>query len=383
MSSSSRFDVLDSFRGICALCVVVFHMHFLGSFTELSFFRNSDLFVDFFFVLSGFVLAHAYGSKKDLQFYSFLISRIFRLFPLHVVLLAVFIVLEFGKLAAFRFGLEFNSAPFSGVSAPSEIIPNLLLIQSWTRLTEDQSFNYPAWSISVEFYIYIIFAATIMYFYRYRRESWVALSLASFAMLAFGHGFFTEASLRGIACFFAGSISYALYRQIEAKAMFAPVIYTVLEVFFIAFIVLIVSGGIEFKRIIISFVFCLSTILFALERGVLSTAFKLSPFKYIGRLSYSIYLTHAAILFCVISAGMVVGKIFGVNLAPMVDGVRDIDLGGGLASSLGAVSVLVLVVIVSSFTYRFIEVPGQRMGRKLIERRSARRKSALVSGSDV
>lgn len=383
MSSSSRFDVLDSFRGICALCVVVFHMHFLGSFTELSFFRSSDLFVDFFFVLSGFVLAHAYGLKKDLQFYSFLISRIFRLFPLHVVLLAVFIVLEFGKLAASRFGLEFNSAPFSGASAPSEIIPNLLLIQSWTRLTDDQSFNYPAWSISVEFYIYIIFAATIMYLYRYRRESWVALSLASFVMLAFWPGLFTEASLRGIACFFAGSISYALYRKIEAKAMFKPVIYTFLEVFFIAVIILMVSGGIEFKNFIISFVFCISTILFALERGALSTVFKLSPFKYIGRLSYSIYLTHAAILFCVISAGMISGKIFGVNLAPMVDGVRNIDLGGGLASSLGAVSVLALVVIVSSFTYRFIEVPGQRMGRKFIERRSARRKSALVSGGDV
>lgn len=383
MGKVIRFDVLDSFRGICALCVVVFHMHFLGSFTELSFFRSSDLFVDFFFVLSGFVLAHAYGFRKDIQFDSFLISRIFRLFPLHVVLLAVFIVLEFGKLAASRFGLEFNSAPFSGASAPSEIIPNLLLLQSWTKLTDDQSFNYPAWSISVEFYIYMIFASTIMYLYRYRRESWVALSLVSFALLAFGSGFFTEASLRGIACFFAGSISYVLYRQIEARAIFKPAIYTLLEVFFVAVIVLMISGGIEFKNFIISFVFCVSTILFALERGALSTVFKLSPFKYIGRLSYSIYLTHAAILFCVISAGMVAGKIFGVNLAPMVDGVRNIDLGGGLASSLGAVSVLVLVVIVSSFTYKFIEVPGQRIGRKLIERRSSRRKSALVSGSDV
>jgi peptidoglycan/LPS O-acetylase OafA/YrhL len=334
-------------------------------------------------VLSGFVLAHAYGSKSDFQLDSFLISRVFRLFPLHVVLLAVFIVLEFGKLTAFNFGLEFNSAPFSGVSAPSEIVPNLLLVQSWTKLTQEHSFNYPAWSISVEFFMYIIFAATIMCFCKYRLKSWMALSLASFAMLAFGPGIFTEATLRGIECFFAGSVSYALYRKIEAKTMFVPVIYTALEVFFIVFIVLIVAGSIDFNRILIGLVFCLSTILFAFERGLLSAALKLSTFKHIGALSYSIYLTHAAILFCVISACVVASQIFGVNMAPMVEGVRKIDLGGGWASTFGALTVLILVVIVSSFTYRFIEMPGQRIGRKLIASRSARRKSALLPGNDA
>ncbi len=46
-----RFEVLDSFRGLSAIFVVIFHMHYAGSITELSFFRGSSLFVEFFFVL--------------------------------------------------------------------------------------------------------------------------------------------------------------------------------------------------------------------------------------------------------------------------------------------------------------------------------------------
>ena len=67
MIMNRRFEVLDAFRGICAVAVVIFHMHLVGSITELSFFRGSSIFVEFFFVLSGFVLAHGYAYKKTLS----------------------------------------------------------------------------------------------------------------------------------------------------------------------------------------------------------------------------------------------------------------------------------------------------------------------------
>jgi len=59
-----RFEVLDSFRGIAALCIILLHLHLhSNSIVEYNFFRNSAIFVEFFFILSGFVLSHGYLNK--------------------------------------------------------------------------------------------------------------------------------------------------------------------------------------------------------------------------------------------------------------------------------------------------------------------------------
>ena len=130
-----RFTVLDSFRGICALCVVFHHFNITGSMTEWSLFRNATYMVEFFFVLSGFVLTHAY-SKREFDWNkmrSFAVSRTFRLFPLHVFMLIVFILLELIKLIAQSKGVDFNKPAFTGVNAPIQILPNLLLLRQKLR----------------------------------------------------------------------------------------------------------------------------------------------------------------------------------------------------------------------------------------------------------
>jgi hypothetical protein len=61
--ASGRFDLLDGWRGICALLVALYHLRLDGYAYDLPAVRNAYLFVDFFFVLSGFVISHAYSSK--------------------------------------------------------------------------------------------------------------------------------------------------------------------------------------------------------------------------------------------------------------------------------------------------------------------------------
>ena len=63
MKTTVRFEVLDAWRGIAALMVAVFHFNALHHAAYMPFVRNSYLFVDFFFVLSGFVIAHAYAER--------------------------------------------------------------------------------------------------------------------------------------------------------------------------------------------------------------------------------------------------------------------------------------------------------------------------------
>ena len=65
MKTTVRFEVLDAWRGIAALLVAVYHFQTMHHAAFLPFVRNSYLFVDFFFVVSGFVIAHAYAGRLE------------------------------------------------------------------------------------------------------------------------------------------------------------------------------------------------------------------------------------------------------------------------------------------------------------------------------
>jgi peptidoglycan/LPS O-acetylase OafA/YrhL len=72
-----RFDVLDGMRGIAAICVMIHHYND-------PLLHNAGLAVDLFFMLSGFVIAHAYGKRllQGMNFSQYLGARLFRLYPM-------------------------------------------------------------------------------------------------------------------------------------------------------------------------------------------------------------------------------------------------------------------------------------------------------------
>src|SRR5438034_2977454 len=61
--NQTRFVVLDGWRGVCALLVAAYHFHPNSHIHDWTFLRHGYMVVDFFFDLSGFVLAHAYRSR--------------------------------------------------------------------------------------------------------------------------------------------------------------------------------------------------------------------------------------------------------------------------------------------------------------------------------
>jgi peptidoglycan/LPS O-acetylase OafA/YrhL len=81
-SRSAKFVTLDALRGCAAIFVLTRHTRaFWGSL----FFFHSYLGVDLFFILSGFVLSHAYDAKivrRDLPIRQFVLIRLIRLYPL-------------------------------------------------------------------------------------------------------------------------------------------------------------------------------------------------------------------------------------------------------------------------------------------------------------
>ncbi|MEB0079645.1 acyltransferase [Pseudomonas sp. CCI3.2] len=369
MAQDRRFHALDSFRGLCALAVVVYHLHVVGSITELQFFSNADLFVEFFFVLSGFVITHAYGSGAPIDFRKFFILRTFRLLPLHVFMLGVFILFEFLKLLAAHKGFAFNKEPFTGQYAPSQILPNLFLIQAWTPLTENLSFNYPAWSISIEYYMYMIFAGVAFFCAAHKKLAWSAISLGAFVLLYNNAGALTEFAYKGLSCFFAGALSYGVFGVIKKNLKTNYVVYSLLEVVSLCLIVMALNSDLTQKTIVCSLLFCGVVTLFAFDAGVVSSLLKTRVFSFLGRLSYSIYLTHVVVLSGLILVFLVLEKRTGLTLAPMMGDVRYIDTGSGLLNNLLVALILLCVVGISYVTYTVIEVNGQKVGRYLINGR--------------
>ncbi|WP_456292629.1 acyltransferase family protein [Pseudomonas sp. AK106] len=371
MQDVKRFHALDSLRGICAIAVVLYHTHLVGSITEWAFFANADLFVEFFFVLSGLVMAHAYGSKRQLDFSHFLISRTFRLLPLHVFMLAVFIGLEFLKYAAYKRGFSFNQTPFTGIYAPSQILPNLLLVQSWTHLTENLSFNTASWSISIEYWTYMLFAATVLMASTLRYLLWAVIALCGFALLYRQIDVLTVYAQKGVGCFFAGALAYAFFTC--SRRWIAPGfgVLSVLEALAALAIWWVLTSELSQKVLAASAVFCLTIVVFAFDGGALSRVLKYEFFARLGRLSYSIYLTHLAILFFVILAFMVVQKKTGFDAAPMLGEIRYLDTGHAWLNNLMVLLILAVVVTISSATYHYVELRGQGAGKQLLRRRMA------------
>ncbi|MCQ8888003.1 acyltransferase [Pseudoalteromonas carrageenovora] len=359
-----RFEALDAFRGICAISVVIFHMHFVNSITELDFFRGSALFVQFFFVLSGFVLANGYSTKENMSFKTFMKARFYRIYPLHICMLIVFIVFETCKLIAYKFiGISFNGLPFTNSTAITEILPNLLLIQSWSHFTDPLSFNYPSWSISIEFYLYALLFFTIVTFKSKKNLAWLCISILAFLLIYFKSDMLVKTALKGLFCFFSGAAAYLLFNKMS-HIRFTFKFASLVEVLIFILIYLVISSNFENRHLIAPILFIFTVLFFSFEAGFISKILKIKLFQAVGKLSYSIYMTHAAILFCLTSMALIFQKVTGKSVAPMIDSQRYLNLGEPLVNNGLILITLIVIIYISRITYNNIELKGLALNKK-------------------
>lgn len=331
-----RFLTLDSLRGVCALAVALFHYPIVSDVSGNAFVRGAYLFVDFFFVLSGFVIAKAYEGRlaADGAKASFLIKRFGRIWPLHVVMLAVFVLVSASKG-------ELGDDPRHSVPA---IFSNIALIHS-LGIHHELSWNAPSWSISVEAFLYVAF----MLLAGFARRLWIygAVVLASLAILLWVSPWGMESTydfgvFRGLAGFFTGAI--------VARLRPRP-LPTLAEVVVLAGVAAFVSLG--RAQILAPFVFGVAVLVFAEGRGVVSRIAKLPPFLKLGAWSYSIYMVHTAVV------GLMWALEHPLHMAHKKGGAWLI-VSDPLWSNLMALPYLAAVIAVSAVTYTCIEAPARR-----------------------
>lgn len=374
--------MLDSWRGIAACLVALFHLDAYSHLYGVPFLRNSWLFVDFFFVLSGFVIAANYQQRllDGFGVRRFLLLRLGRLYPLHFAMLALFIAWELLKVFRRILAPELSSidpvAPFgTPQQAPNTILANLLLIQS-LHLYDFLTWNLPSWSVSTEFYTYVLFAACLVGF---RKYAWVALLLAMIGgpvlIAALGeqnmNTHYDWGIIRCIYGFAAGAISWNIHRRWNGElrkwlsGSIAEWGALGLVVFFVS------AAGATRLSIAAPYMFALSVLVFAFEAGAASAILRLRPLVFLGTISYSVYMTHVFIAERIFDAGIQLDKRWHIN--PFTH--REID-GGDVAfvgtrlwhGDIAYPVYLAMIIAMSYLTYRWIEKPAREWVRSRVRR---------------
>lgn len=368
----NRFEALDGWRGVCACCVVLFHFHGYSPIYESPLVRNSYLFVDFFFVLSGFVIALNYatrlGTWHDLR--RFLVLRLGRVYPLHVFMLFCFMAYETARLVA---GLGQPAPPetFSGQTQPLAVLSNLFLVQS-LHVHDGLTWNGPSWSISTEVWTYVVFAlVSVVLGLRVWMLALAAIAPPLALLYLSGSGMDVTYDWGLIRCIFGFALGIACYhvhrlRTRHGGPRLNPLAATVAECLIVAAVVAFVSGaGKSPWSLLAPFVFSVAVLVFAWERGAVSRFFRTAPLRWLGKLSYSIYLTH---FFVVLLLPVVVKRLVHEDLwtpMPLADGQYVLAFGrNDLEGTFFYAVVLVLTLAFSAFTYRWVETPGRDWSRR-------------------
>ncbi|WP_370112539.1 acyltransferase family protein [Bradyrhizobium sp. USDA 329] len=173
---------LDSIRGIAATSVVIHHLllmpTFLAAFPHnawinCSFFRSAWLLVDLFFVLSGMVMALSYIENDFTRFSlrEFMIRRLARVYPLHIVMLLANLVFRLLRIGLVMAGVVVAAPTVFEVNNAYSFSLNVLLLHSMGFI-DYLSWNAPSWSISVEFYTYFVFGLIVLFALRMGSLSW-------------------------------------------------------------------------------------------------------------------------------------------------------------------------------------------------------------------
>lgn len=374
-----RFLALDGWRGLAALLVALYHLAFYNHLYNLTFLRNSYLFVDFFFVLSGFVISHAYQNRlNNLQeAKGFIVLRIARLWPLHIFVLLLFIILELAKLLILNnsSGWSIDNTPFTNEYSISSIFSNIFLLQS-INAHDQLTWNYPSWSISVEFYTYLVFTAFILitkYFKRLTTPLYLILISASMLILFFDINNLNDATyhngiFRCILGFFLGSLCYKTFLLTKNIKLLFP---TLMEIAIVAgLIFFILEFGNNKYSLLSSYLFVVAVYIFAFEQGAISKLLKRKPFQNLGKWSYSIYMLHALIL-------LLVGRLFNVLEKVMNIQITETNTNNEVSQELFyllspyfmdllTALYLLILIFIASLSYKHIEKKGSLLIKRAL-----------------
>jgi peptidoglycan/LPS O-acetylase OafA/YrhL len=356
---------MTGLRGVAAILVATYHFFpdCVGATSAVGrFVGRGYLWVDLFFILSGFLMAmnyaHLFAAGWSLGgWIDFLMRRLARIYPLYLVVIVVsvgYTLLTYGALEAP------NSASAVAAQRPVQAVAaNLLMIQSWGIA---DSVNGAAWSLSTEWAAYLLFPLLLglALFGRSRLALVGGLAAAALTATTAGltasdgayhtgpldayDGRTVEPILRCLGGFLLGMLMYRLAQSRRTLAVAAHDATVALVIGLLAGGLATGAHDLAIYPLFALLVFCLYG-----NRGRIGRLLGCRPIHWLGVVSYSVYLLHT---YLVPARGPLES-----SLQTWLPG-----LWGQLATTLVIYGLLLLS---AGLTYRAIEEPGRRFLQRL------------------
>ncbi len=357
-----RYPVLDALRGLAALGVVFHHIPAAAGLSAHGWDANFGRMVDLFLVISGFVIASAYGERLAAGFplRRFLWLRWGRVWPLHAAMLLVFLA------ALMALGQARPDLRTDGILAGRQSVADLpaaLLLLNGFIPTVGEPWNHPSWSISIEMALYVAAALAWRFLGRRAAVAGLAAALLALATVSFVPGVYGVwfSIARGIAGFGLGMAVHALLQRSNVRRI-DPRVATVLELAALIALGIVLWGSGNLLPFDLAATMLVAVA--ALGRGFVSRMLIARPFQLLGELSYALYIVHIFVIGRVFDLLALVQPRLGVTIADSHLGAADTLVGPDWQANLAKIAIMGLCLAAAWPASVLIERPARVWSRR-------------------
>lgn len=339
-----RVEQLTFTRFIAAIIIVFFHygknlLVFNNSYLRFLI-EQADVCVSYFFILSGFIMIVAYKGKLEINALDFLRSRLARIYPVYFLTIILIFI-------GFIFLNEVNIY---------DLFLNVFMIQSWFP-GKALTLNLPGWSISVEFFFYVLFPFLFNSVYRKINIKVVAIFIVLFWILSqvILHFVFSKDSISVFGIGSSDLLFFPLMHLNEFLVGNLAGIYFVkrfsginknFDLEILAIVLLIVfalkfSDSLIYHNGLLAVFFVPLIILISINKGMLTTIFTNKNCVFLGEISFGVYLLQQPVWVYV--------SDYRLNKYFHLDKIEDYALSFFIR--------LTILLLIAAFCYSFFELP--------------------------